>query len=74
MNTWNAEQTETITNHIINNATVDEAKAKWAQGVINTIGPSYSDATEAMQSEYKMAKEVLKALGYKMECGYLYKK
>lgn len=74
MNTWNLEQSETIAKHIMNGTTVDEAKAKWAQGVINTIGPSRFDATEAQQAEYKLAKETLDQVGYYMECGYLYKK
>ena len=74
MNTLNLEQLKEVEKHISAGTTISEAYAKWAQGVINTIGPSRFDATEAQQAEYKLAKETLDQVGYYMECGYLYKK
>ncbi len=70
---WTAEEGEAITQNIINGDTIKLAKAKICQGIINDIGPSFSDATDEMKEEYRIAKNTLFFLGYKMECGYLYK-
>lgn len=70
-NTWTAEEGEAIMINIMNGDTVELAKAKVCQGIINNIGPSFSDATDEMKGEYRAAKRMLKRLGYKMEYGYL---
>lgn len=72
-NTFTAEQGEAIMANIMKGHSKEMAIAKMYQGVINNVGPSYSDATDAMKKEYKEAKEGLKSLGYRMEVGYLIK-
>jgi len=69
---WTAEEGEAITYNIINGDSVELAKAKVCQGIINDIGPSFSDATEKMKEEYREAKRTLTHLGYNMDCGYLF--
>lgn len=69
----NEEKWKTIGLFLTKGDSLHLAKAKWSQGVINTIGPSKCDATEEMINEYKDAVLTLKETGYKMECGLLIK-
>lgn len=72
-NIFTTTESEFIMDQVIKGESVEFAKAKICQGIINNIGPSYSDATDEMKKEYRGAKELLKSLGYVMEVGYLKK-
>lgn len=72
-NVFTPEEFDFIMQQVEYGSSIEFAKAKICQGIINNIGPSYSDATDAMRKEYNDAKNLLKSLGYKMEVGYLKK-